>query len=416
MNQKKSQTYTPPNLVAGLDIGTTKVCMVVALIEGNELEIIGSAMTPSVGLKKGNIVNRDATVAAIKKVVEDCYKKCGYRVDSVCVGIAGDHIEGINSHGVVSIKNEVIDNSDIYRVIDSAKPACPEEKKPIHILSQEYTVDYQSGFNDPQGISGKRLEANVHVVLAATSALANITRSCVAAGLHVERIVLEPYASALAVLNEDEKELGVLLLDIGGGTTDMLVYKNQSIQMSKIIPLGGNNVTYDISVGLITPRNYAEEIKCKEGFILTPDIDQNEIIEITSIADHPTKHVSRKALTDIIEPRYMEIFETAQRHLQIEGITFPSGVVLTGGGSSIKGLNHLAARIFGTHTRTGYPHDKVQGAEDFVKYPSYATAVGLLRYVIQSEKADFSEENSVKNKVTSPVQEKGFFEFIKKFF
>ena len=275
---------------------------------------------------------------------------------------------------------------------------------------------YQSGFNDPQGISGKRLEANVHVVLAATSALANITRSCVAAGLHVERIVLEPYASALAVLNEDEKELGVLLLDIGGGTTDMLVYKNQSIQMSKIIPIGGNNVTHDISVGLITPRNYAEEIKCKEGFILTPDVDQNEIIEITSIADHPTKHVSRKALTDIIEPRYIEIFETARRHLQIEGITFPSGVVLTGGGSSIKGLNHLAARIFGTHTRIGYPHDKVQGVEDFVKNPSYATAVGLLKYVIQSEKADFSEENSVKNSGTSTAKEKKFVEFIKKFF
>ena len=350
MNHKQSQTSTPPNLIAGLDIGTTKVCMVVALVEGNELEIIGSGVTSSMGLKKGNIVNRDVTVAAIKNVVEECHKKCGYKVDSICVGIAGDHIEGINSHGVVSIKNEVIDNNDIYRVIDSAKPACPEEKKPIHILSQEYTVDYQSGFNDPQGISGKRLEANVHVVLAATSALANITRSCVAAGLHVERIVLEPYASALAVLNEDEKELGVLLLDIGGGTTDMLVYKNQSIQMSKIIPIGGNNVTHDISVGLITPRNYAEEIKCKEGFILTPDVDQNEIIEITSIADHPAKHVSRKALTDIIEPRYIEIFETARRHLQIEGITFPSGVVLTGGGSSIKGLNHLAARIFGTHT------------------------------------------------------------------
>ena len=358
MNQKQSQTSTPPNLLAGLDIGTTKVCMVVALVEGNELEIIGSGVSPSVGLKKGNIVNRDATVSSIKKVVEECQRKCGYKVDSVCVGIAGDHIEGINSHGVVSIKHEVIDNNDIYRVIDSAKPACPEEKKPIHILSQEYTVDYQSGFNDPQGISGKRLEANVHVILAATSALANITRSCEAAGLNVERIVLEPYASALAVLNEDEKELGVLLLDIGGGTTDMLVYKNQSIQMSKIIPIGGNNVTYDISVGLITPRNYAEEIKCKEGSIQTPDLDQNEIIEITSIADHPTKHISRKALTDIIEPRYTEIFETAQRHLQIEGITFPSGVVLTGGGSSIKGLNHLAARIFGTHNKA-IPDGKV---------------------------------------------------------
>jgi cell division protein FtsA len=419
MVQKNTTTNLPPNLVAGLDIGTTKVCMVAALVNGRELEIIGTGIAPSTGLKKGIIVNREATVQAIQKALEECQKKCGYTIEKVCVGIAGEHVEGVNSHGVVSVKNDVIDQNDIIRVIDSAKPACPESKIPIHILSKDYTVDYQSGFDNPQGISGKRLEANVHVILASSTALANITRSCADAGLKVERVVLEPYASSLSVLNEDEKELGVLLLDIGGGTTDLIAYKNKSIQVSEIIPIGGNNVTNDISVGLITPRGYAENIKCKEGSVSTDETMQEEIIQINSIEGHPPRPVFRKALTEIIEPRYKEIFETALSRLRANNASFQSlcssGVVLTGGGSQVKNLSKLAEKVFGLHTRIGYPNAQVQGANDFVQHPAYATAVGLLKYTTQNDSEDYAVDSKTPSR-TKKKKEDSIFKFIKQFF
>ena len=419
MIQKNAASNLPSNLVAGLDIGTTKVCMVAALVQGNELEIIGTGIAPSTGLKKGVIVNREATVQAIGQALDKCQQKCGYTIESVCVGIAGEHVEGVNSHGVVSIKNDIIDHNDIMRVIDSAKPACPESKISIHILSKDYTVDYQSGFDNPQGIAGKRLEADVHVILASSTALANITRSCMDAGLKVERVVLEPYASALSVLNEDEKELGVLLLDIGGGTTDIVAYKDKSIQVSGIIPIGGSNVTYDISVGLITPRGYAEDIKCREGSVCISGDKQDEIIQINSIEGHPTRPVFRKAIAEIIEPRYTEIFETALKRLEKAGSSFASicssGVVLTGGASQIKGLALLAEKVFKTHTRIGYPNSHVQGANDFVQHPAYATAVGLLKYVIQNESADYTVEQPI-NINRKKKGEDGFLKFIKQFF
>ena len=421
MAQKNISSDIPANLVAGLDIGTTKVCIVAALIHGNELEIIGTGITPSTGLKKGIIVNREATVKAIKLALAECEKKCGYKIESVCVGIAGEHVEGVNSHGVVSVKNDIIDQNDIIRVIDSARPACPESKIPIHILSKDYTVDYQNGFDNPQGISGKRLEANVHVILSSSTALANITRSCSDAGVRTERVILEPYASALSVLNEDEKELGVLLLDIGGGTTDLIVYKDKSIQVSEIIPIGGNNVTYDISVGLITPRGYAENIKCKEGFVTMDEIKQDEIIQINSIEGHPPRPVFRKALTDIIKPRYTEIFETALSKLKKEGHNFSStcssGVVLTGGGSQTKGLKNLAEEIFGVHTRIGYPNTQVQGVHEFVKHPAYATAVGLLKYVIQGDTEDYAVDTKLTKSIhKNKKKEDSILKFIKQFF
>lgn len=416
---QKHDTDAPSNLVAGLDIGTTKVCVVAALVHGNELEIIGTGTTPSTGLKKGIIVNREATVQAIKIALAECEKKCGYKIENVCVGIAGEHVEGVNSHGVVSVKNDVIDQNDIIRVIDSAKPACPDSKVPIHILPKDYTVDYQNGFDNPQGISGKRLEANVHVILASSSALANITRSCSDAGLKVERVVLEPYASSLSVLNDDEKELGVLLLDIGGGTTDLVVYKDRHIQVSAVIPIGGNNVTNDISIGLTTPRNYAENIKCTEGFVAMDEDTQNEVIQINFIEGHRSRPVFKKALTDIIEPRYKEIFETSLLKLKKEGLSFSatcsSGIVLTGGGSQTKGLNTLAEKVFGMHTRVGYPNIQVQGVSDFVKHPSYATAVGLLRYVIQNDTEDYAVESTQSLQKTKKKEDK-IFKFIKQFF
>lgn len=431
--QNNNYSSMPPNLIAGLDIGTTKICMVAALVQNKEIEIIGTGVSTSHGLKKGIIVNRESTIKSILHVIDECQKKCGYEIKNVCVGIAGDHIEGINSHGVVSVKNEIIGENDIIRVIDSAKPACPENKVSIHILTQNYTVDYQSGFDNPIGITGKRLEANVHVVLAASNAITNITRSCSDAGLNVDRIVLEPYASALSVLNDDEKELGVLLLDIGGGTTDMLVYKDQSILISKVIPIGGANVTHDISIGLVTSRNYAENIKKQEGSAYAPTTSADDIIEITSIAGHPTKSIPRKTLAEIIEPRYTEIFETAINELVAKGISFSgssfkddhgnkkikelSGIVLTGGGSNIRNLNLLAENIFKAHTRIGYPDSHVQGANDFVKHPAYATAVGLLKYIIQDENADFVDSDSKKtNTKTQPKNREGFLEFIKHFF
>ena len=404
------------NLVVALDIGTTKVCVVAALVNGDELEIIGSGVSKSHGLRKGVIVNREHTVQSIKSAVDECQRQCGHKIESVCVGIAGEHIEGINSHGVVSVKNEIIDESDIVRVIDSARPACPEEKVSIHILPQNYTVDYQPGFENPCGITGKRLEANVHVVLANRTVLTNITRSCADAGLITERIVLEPYASALSVLNEDEKELGVLLLDIGGGTTDMLVYKNQSIQMSGVIPIGGTNVTRDIAVGFISPINYAEQIKCSEGFAYSPGVDQQEVVEVTSIADRPKQQVTRKALAEAIEPRYTEIFETVIKALKEPNeALYPSGVVLTGGGSGMKGLEILAEKIFNSHVRIGYPNSRVKGANDFVKYPAFATAVGILKYVVQDDKSDFVDFQ--KESEPAPKQKsKKVLNFIKQFF
>ena len=440
MVQKNAASNLPSNLVAGLDIGTTKVCMVAALVQGKELEIIGTGIAPSTGLKKGVIVNRAATVQAIGQALDECQKKCGYTIESVCVGIAGEHVEGVDSHGIVSIKNDVIDHDDIMRVIDSAKPAGFESKIPIHILSKDYTVDYQSGFDNPLGIVGKRLEADVHVILASSTALANITRSCMDAGLKVERVVLEPYASALSVLNEDEKELGVLLLDIGGGTTDIVAYKDKSIQVSGIIPIGGSNVTHDISVGLTAPYGRAEKIKCQEGSVCILASEQNQPINLNPIEGHPTRPVIRQAMVKIIEPRYIEIFDEVRKMLEKPSSSFEktrfslektgsslektgpsfdsiysSGVVLTGGASQIKNLALLAKDFFKLHTRIGYPDSHVRGANDFVKDPAYATAVGLLKYVIQNENADHTVEQSLNiNRKTKG--ENGFLKFIKQFF
>ena len=419
--QENLTNTAPPNLVIGLDIGTTKVCMVAALVENNNLEVIGSGITSSAGLKKGIIVNREITVQAIKKVLEECQKQCGYKIEKVFVGIAGEHVEGVNSHGVVSVKSDVIDQNDIFRVIDSAKPAWPESKVPLHILTKNYTVDYNSGYDNPQGISGKRLEANVHVILASNAAITTIVRCCSDAGLTVERIVLEPYASALSVLNEDEKEIGVLMLDIGGGTTDLIVYKNRSIQTSKIIPIGGTNVTYDISIGLVTPRDYAESIKCKEGMLSYEGDTQKEIIQINPIEGRPPRSVIRQALTDIIEPRYKEIFEIAINELVKNDIhissSCSSGVVLTGGGSKIKNLQDLAAKIFGMHTRIGLPSSQVQGVNDFVNDPAFATAVGLLKYITQNDTEDYAIESLTNKSVhQNPKKKDGFLKFIKQFF
>ncbi len=433
MVQKNAASNLPSNLVAGLDIGTTKVCMVAALVQDKELEIIGTGIAPSTGLKKGVIVNRAATVQAIGQALDECQKKCGYTIESVYVGIAGEHVEGVDSQGIVSIKNDVIDHDDIMRVIDSAKLPGMESKIPIHILSKDYTVDYQSGFDNPLGIVGKRLEADFHVIVASSTALANITRSCMDAGLKVERVVLEPYASALSVLNEDEKELGVLLLDIGGGTTDIVAYKDKSIQVSGIIPIGGSNVTHDISVGLTAPYGRAEKIKCQEGSVCILANEQNQPISLNPIEGHPTRPVIRQAMVKIIEPRYIEIFEEVRKmlekprsssektrfSLEKTGSSFDSiyssGVVLTGGASKIKNLALLAKDFFKLHTRIGYPDSHVRGANDFVKDPAYATAVGLLKYVIQNENADHTVEQPLNiNRQTKG--ENGFLKFIKQFF
>ncbi len=396
-------------IVVGLDIGTTKICAVVAAVDDSgKCEIVGIGTTPSKGLRKGVVINIDSTVDSIKKAVEEAELMAGTPIQGVYAGIAGGHIKGFNSHGVVAVKNREVSKKDVERVIDAAQAvAMPLDREVIHILPQEYIVDDQDGIKDPLGMSGVRLEARVHIVTGAVTSAQNIIKCCHRAGLDVLDIVLEPLAAADAVLTEEEKELGVALVDIGGGTTDVAILGNGSIKHTAVLALGGVNLTNDIAYGLRTPATEAEKIKRLHGCALTDLVGEDEKVEVLSVGGHKPRAISRMSLAEIIEPRAEEFFDLINREILKSGFDdrIASGVVITGGTVIMPGMTELAEQVFNLPVRRGTPMD-IGGLVDVVNSPMYATAVGLVKYASThaSEGGFGTNESRIFDKILSKMK------------
>ncbi len=369
-------------LIVGLDIGTTKVCAVVAESTEDGMDVVGIGTHPSKGLRKGVVVDIDATVQSIKHAIEEAELMADCEITSVYAGIAGGHIRGMNSHGVVAVKDQEVAAIDVKRVIDNAKAvAIPMDREVIHVIPQEYVIDDQDGVREPMGMSGVRLEAKVHIVTAAVTSAQNIVKCANQAGLNVMDIVLEPLASAEAVLSDDERDLGVCLIDIGGGTTDIAVFADGSIKHTSVLGLGGYHISNDIAVGLRTPFDEAERIKKMFGVASARYLASDDVISVPSVGGRKPRDVSRKILCEIIEPRAEEILSLAKQEVSKAGLDsrMPSGVVLTGGASALEGIAELAEEIFEAPVRRGSPMH-VGGLQDVVRSPMYATGVGLVAF------------------------------------
>jgi cell division protein FtsA len=370
------------DLIVGLDIGTTKICAVVAEPTATGVDVIGIGTHPSRGLRKGVVVDIDATVDSIKHAVEEAELMADCEITSVYAGIAGGHIEGFNSHGIVAVKDREVTENDVRRVIDAAKAvAIPMDREVIHVIPQEYIIDDQDGIREPLGMSGVRLEAKIHIVTAAVTSAQNIVKCANKAGLNVMDIVLEPLASAEAVLADDERELGVCLIDIGGGTTDIAVFADGAIKHTCVLGLGGYHVTNDIAVGLRTPFEEAERIKKRFGAASARLLGSDDVITVPSVGGRRPREVSRKILCEIIEPRIDEILTLSRQEIVKAGLEdkIPSGLVLTGGCAALAGIGDLAEEIFEAPVRIGQPW-RVGGLQDVVRSPMYATGVGLVLY------------------------------------
>ena len=369
--------------IVGLDIGTSKVAAVVGEVTPDgKLEVIGIGSHPSHGLKKGVVVNIESTVQSIQRAVEEAELMAGGQIDAVYAGIAGSHIRGINSHGIVAIRNREVSRQDIERVIDAAQAvAIPADQKVLHILPQEYLVDSQEGVKEPLGMSGVRLEAKVHVVTCATNALQNIEKCIERCQLGVNDVILEQLASSYSALSADERNLGVCLVDIGGGTTDVAVFTDGAIRHTAVIPIAGDQVTNDIAMALRTPTQHAEEIKIKYACALTQLAKADETILVPGTGDRAPRELSRQTLAEVIEPRYEELFTLVQAELQRSGYEHMvgSGLVLTGGSAKMQGVVELAEEIFHVPVRLAAP-SSASGLADIVQNPIYATGVGLLKY------------------------------------
>lgn len=376
MNSKRE------NLIVGLDIGTTKICAIVGAVTDEGLDIVGIGTSPSRGLRKGVVINIEGTVGAIRKAIQEAELMAGCEIKTVFAGIAGGHIKGINSQGVIAIKNREVTNEDVRRVIDAAKAiAIPMDREVIHILPQEFIIDDQDGIKEPLGMSGVRLEARVHIVTGAVASAQNIIKSCNKAGADVGDIVLEQLASAEAVLTSDEKDLGVALVDVGGGTTDIAIFIDGAIKHTAVLSLGGNHLTNDIAVGLRTPTAEAEKIKQTSGCCLVSRVGKDETIEVPSVGGRESRVLSRQLLAEILEPRVEEIFTLVNREIIKSGYEdlIASGVVLTGGSVILPGMPELAEQVFDLPVRRGVPQG-IGGLTDVVNSPVYATGVGLVKY------------------------------------
>jgi len=386
------------NLIVGLDIGTTKICAIVGNMTDEGLDIVGIGTSPSKGLRKGVVINIESTVEAIQKALREAELMAGCEIKSVFAGIAGGHIKGFNSQGVIAIKNREVNKDDIRRVIDAAKAiAIPMDREVIHILPQEFIIDDQDGIKEPLGMSGVRLEAKVHIVTGAVASAQNIIKSCQRANVGVADIVLEQLASSEAVLSPDEKELGVAIIDIGGGTTDIAIFVDGAIKHTAVLSLGGNHLTNDIAVGLRTPMAEAEKIKQAYGCCLTSMVGKDETIEVPSVGGREARVLSRQLLAEILEPRVEEIFTLVNREIVKSGFedVIASGVVITGGTSILPGMPELAEQIFNLPVRRGVPLD-IGGLIDVVNSPIYATGVGLVKYGsrnLQTRNFSVTEEN-----------------------
>lgn len=374
---------TTGNMIVGLDIGTSKVVAIVGEVDSEGgLNIVGIGRHKSRGLKKGTVVNIESTVQSIQRAIEEAELMAGCQIHSVYAGIAGKHIRSMNSHGIVAIRDKEVYGADIERVIDAAQAvAIPADQKVLHILPQEYIIDSQEGVKEPMGMSGVRLEAKVHLVTCATNAAQNIEKCIRRCGLETDEIILEQLASSYSVLTEDEKELGVCLVDIGGGTTDIAIFTDGAIRHTGVIPIAGDQVTNDIAMALRTPTENAEELKIKYACALSQLASPDEMIKVPSVGDRPPRELSRRALADVVEPRYDELFHLIQAELRHSGFEdmLAAGLVFTGGTSKMEGVAELAEEIFHMPVRVGMPYE-VSGLVDIVRNPTYSTGVGLLLY------------------------------------
>jgi cell division protein FtsA len=370
------------NIIVGLDVGTTKICAVVGEVQGNKINIIGIGTHPSIGLRKGVVVNIESTVESIQKAVEEAELMAGCEISSVYAGIAGGHITGFNSRGIVAIKGPEVTKNDVDRVIDAARAvAIPMDREVIHVIPQEFIIDDQGGIQNPVGMSGVRLEAKIHIVTGAVTSAHNIVKCANRSGLDVCDIVLEPLASGEAVLTNEEKDVGTALLDLGGGTSDLAIFFGKNIKHTFVLSLGGNNLTNDISIGLRASQVEAEKIKIKYGTCLARNISNEETIEVPGMGGRKPRKLPRQILGEILEPRIEEIFTLIKREIFRAGMdnVITSGLVLTGGSSMLHGITDIAESIFDVPSRLGTPRG-ISGLIDVVNNPMYATGVGLVLY------------------------------------
>lgn len=369
------------NLIVALDIGTSKIAALVGEVsEDNQIQVVGFGSHPSRGLKRGVVVNIESTVQSVQRALEEAELMAGCEIHSAYVGISGDHISSLNSHGIVAIRDREVHQSDVDRVIDAAKAvAIPSDQRILHILPQEFIVDQQDGVREPVGMSGVRLEAKVHIVTGAMSAVQNITKCVRRCGLQVNDVVLQQLASSYAVLTDDERELGVCMVDIGGGTTDIAIYTEGAIRYTSVIPVAGDHVTNDLAVALRTPTQYAEQIKIKYAHATLAGVDPEEMIQVPSVSKRPPRQVHKTALTEVVGARYEEIFSLVHAELRRSGLEelISAGIVITGGGSRMPGVVELAEKVFQIPVRIGIPQN-VAGLVDVRENPSYSTGVGLL--------------------------------------
>lgn len=397
------------NMIVGLDIGTTKICSIVGSVEEDGIDVVAVGVHPSRGLRKGVVINIESTVESIQKAVKEAEMMCGAPISSVYTGIAGGHIRGINSHGIVALKDHEVRPSDVDRVLDAAQAvAIPLDREVIHVIPQEFVIDEQDGIRDPIGMSGVRLESKVHIVTAAVTSAQNIVKCCNRAGLNVNDIILEQLAAAESALSQEEKELGVVLVDIGGGTTDIAVFSGGSLVHTSILSIGGNHITNDLAVGLRTPAIEAEKIKQKYGCSLTSMVQRDETIEVPSVGGRADRILSRQIVAEIIEPRVEELFTLIKQEVSKSGYEdlIASGLVLTGGSVLMEGVVEVAEQVFNLPVRRGVPRG-IGGLVEVVQSPLYATGVGLVLYGYrhQENRAFRSRDGNVYYKVKERMKE-----------
>jgi len=395
-------------IIVGLDIGTTKICAVVGEVAQGAMDVVGMGSHPSDGLRKGVVVNIEATVASIKKAVQEAELMAGCDINNVITGIAGGHIKGFNSHGVIALKGREVTKRDVERVVEAAcAVAIPTDREVVHVLPQEFVLDGQDGIVDPVGMSGVRLETRVHIVTGAVASAHNLIKCCNQAGLDVSDIVLQSLASGEAVLTPEERNLGAALIDFGGGTTDLAIFGGDAIKHTGVLALGGINLTTDLAVGLRTPMSEAEQLKKRWGSCLPAMVGKDEVVEVPSVGGREPRRIKRQILAEILEPRVEELLSLVRRDVESAGLMphMAGGVVLTGGSSLLEGLSEAAEQIFSCPVRLGWPRG-AGGLSEVVNNPMYATAVGLIMHGAKArpEKKFGKREKHIFNRITRTMR------------
>lgn len=400
-------------IVAGLDIGTTKVCVAIGICRDgadSQIDVIGVGTVPSFGMRKGVVVNIEATTDAIIKAREEAELMAGLKISDIWIGVAGSHIKSFDSKGMVAIRHEEVHQGDIHRVIEAAKAvAVPSDREVLHVLPRDFKIDDQGGIYDPIGMSGVRLESSVHIITGGRTALQNAIKCTERAGLKVSGLVLEQLASSLVTLSKDEKDLGVALVDMGGGTSDLIIYVQGAVAYTAILPIGGSHVTNDIAVGLRTPQTTAEELKKKYGCALASLVSPDETVEVQGVGGRAERTIMRRLLCDVIEPRVEETLNFINTEIQKSQLAsvLGAGVVMTGGASQLDGITELGEFIFDMPVRAGKPH-QFGGLTDVVSSPAYSTVLGLLLYGIEKEKEkgiNFKQSQSVVSRMSSKIRQ-----------